>query len=169
MRVTMTAMMLVALSVGTAGAEAPAAAPVPAPAMWQGYANAWIASHAQRVKGQAPKESRKSCEGDLNGDGHGDVVVIYVIEGVGGGNDWTQYATVLTSTPQGFGASTPKEVGGKSVRAVEGCTIAGSTVTLDLKTYGEKDGSCCPSVPGKATYRYEKGVLTDASAAPPAK
>ena len=86
-----------------------------------------------------------------------------------GGTDRTQYATVLTSTPQGFGASTPKEVGGKSVRAVDGCTIAGTTVTLDLKTYGPKDGSCCPSVPGKATYRFEKSVLADASAAPAAK
>jgi len=155
--------ILMALGGGTASAESPPAA------MWQGYANAWIASHAQRVKGQAPKDTRKSCEGDLNGDGHGDVVVIYSIEGVGGGNDWTQYATVLTSTPQGFGASTPKEVGGKSVRAVDGCTIAGTTVTLDLKTYGPEDGSCCPSVPGKATYRFEKGGLADASAAPAAK
>jgi len=155
--------ILMALGGGTASAESPPAA------MWQGYANAWIASHAQRVKGQAPKDTRKSCEGDLNGDGHGDVVVIYSIEGVGGGNDWTQYATVLTSTPQGFGASTPKEVGGKSVRAVDGCTIAGTTVTLDLKTYGPKDGSCCPSVPGKVTYRFEKGGLADASAAPAAK
>jgi hypothetical protein len=165
MRVTMMATILVALSVATAGAEAPA----PAAAMWQGYANAWIASHAQRVKGTAPKDTRKSCEGDLNGDGHGDVVVIYSIEGVGGGNDWTQYATVLTSTPQGFGASTPKEVGGKSVRAVDGCTIAGTAVTLDLKTYGPKDGSCCPSVPGTASYRYDKGVLADASAPPAGK
>ena len=59
--------------------------------------------------------------------------MIYSIEGVGGGNDWTQYATVLTSTPQGFGASTPKEVGGKSVRAVDACAITGTTVTLDGK------------------------------------
>jgi hypothetical protein len=154
----MIAAMLLALGGGTAGAESPP------PAMWQGYANAWIASHAQRVHGQAPKDARKSCEGDLNGDGHGDVVVLYSIEGVGGGNDWTQYATVLTSTPQGFGATTPKEVGGKSVRAVEGCSIAGATVALDLKTYGPKDGSCCPSVPGKATFRFEKGALIDVPA-----
>ena len=134
------------------------------PAMWEGFANAWIASHAQRVKGQAPKETRKHCDGDVNGDGHADVVVIYSIEGTGGGtNDWTQYATVMTSTGQGYGATLPKEVGGKSVRAVEGCTINGSTIELDLLTYGPKDGSCCPSVPGKARYTLEKGALVEAA------
>ena len=153
----MIVMVLVALGGEAASAEAP-------PPAWQGYANAWIASHALRVKGKAPKDTRKTCEGDLNGDGRGDVVVIYSIEGVGGGTDWTQYATVLTSTPQGFGASTPKEVGGKSVRAVGGCSIAGTTIALDLKTYGPKDESCCPSVPGKATYRFEKSGLVDVPA-----
>jgi hypothetical protein len=140
--------------VGRAGAEAPAA--------WQGFANAWIASHAQRVHGQAPRETRKSCEGDITGDGHTDVVVIYSIEGVGGGNDWTQYATVLTSAPQGYGATLPKEVGGKGVRTVEGCAIAGTTVELDVKTHGPQDASCCPSVAGKARFAFEKGALTDA-------
>lgn len=137
-----------------------------APAMWEGFANAWIASHAQRVKGQAPRDKRKHCEGDLNGDGHGDVVVIYSVEGAGGGdgNNWTQYATVLTSAPQGYGATLPKEVGSKSVRAVEGCTIAGTSVELDLKSYGPQDAACCPSVPGKARLAFQKGVLVDAPA-----
>ena len=136
----------------------------PAAMGWQGFANAWIASHAARVKGQAPKETRKSCERDLNADGHGDVVVIYTIEGVGGGNGWTQYATVLTSTQQGYGATLPKEVGGKSVRGVEGCTIGGTAVELDVKTYAPTDGACCPSVPGKARYAFEKGALAEAPA-----
>ncbi len=154
------ATVLVAVASGRANAgDAPGTGAPAARAPWEGYANAWIAAHAQRVKGDAPREFRKSCEGDVNGDGHADVVVIYSIEGVGGGNDWTQYATVLTSTAQGYGASAPKEVGGKSVRAVEGCAIDGRTITLDLLTYGPKDGSCCPSVPRKTRYTFEKGVL----------
>ncbi|MCC6847504.1 MAG: hypothetical protein IT294_03310 [Deltaproteobacteria bacterium] len=137
------------------------AAAQPAAAGWQGYANAWIAAQAQRVHGQAPRDARKSCEGDVNGDGRGDVVVIYTIEGVGGGDAWTQYATVLTSTPQGYGATMPKEIGGKSVRAVEGCTIGGATVELALKTYGPQDAPCCPSVPGKARLAFAGGALSD--------
>ncbi|MEO6027843.1 MAG: hypothetical protein ABIR79_13340 [Candidatus Binatia bacterium] len=133
----------------------------PAAAGWQGFANAWIASHAARLKGQAPKETRKSCEGDVNGDAHSDVVVIYTIEGVGGGNEWTQYAAVLTSAPQGYGATMPKEVGSKGVRSVEGCTVSGTTVELALETWGPKDAACCPSVPGKASLSFAKGALSD--------
>lgn len=158
---------LVCSLVGAAFAFGASSAAAQAPAAWQGYANAWIAAHAQRVHGEAPKDVRKSCEGDLNGDGHADVVVIYTIEGVGGGNDWTQYATVLTSTPQGFGATMPREVGGKSVRGVEGCTVTGSSVELDLKTYGPADASCCPSVPGKVRLSFADGKLGDVPA--PAK
>lgn len=152
--------MVLVLGLGRAEAQ-------PASAGWQGFANAWIASHAARLKGTAPKESRKSCEGDVNGDGHGDVVVVFTVEGVGGGNDWKQYATVLTSTGQGYGATMPNEVGSKSLRAVERCTISGATVELDLKTYGPKDAACCPSVPGKARYTFAKGVLGETPAPSP--
>ena len=122
--------LIVALVASLLGANA-GTAHAADPAAWAGFANAWIAAHAMRLKGQAPRDARKSCEGDLNGDGHCDVVVVYAIEGVGGGNDWTQCATVLTATPQGYGASNPREVGGKRDGAVESCSIAGAVVALD--------------------------------------
>lgn len=133
-----------------------------APAMWQGYANAWIASHVQRVGGEAPKDKRLDCQGDVNGDGHADVVVIYLVVSKGGGDDWTQYATVLTSTPQGFGAVMPKEVGGKGKRTIERCTIAASIVELGTKDHVPGDASCCPSKPGTLRLRFENGALADA-------
>jgi hypothetical protein len=145
-----------------------AAAAQPAAAGWQGYANAWIASHAQRMHGQAPRELRKSCEGDVNRDGHGDVVVIYTVEGVGGGNDWTQYVTVLTSTPQGYGASLPKEVGKKGVRAAASCTVVGGSVELAVKTWAAADAACCPSVPGKTTLAFVSGGLSEEPVPAPA-
>src|SRR5262245_1309780 len=103
-------------------ARAQAAAPMPA-ALVQGYANAAIAAHARRVGGQAPRESRKSCEGDVNGDGRPDAAVLYTIEGVGGGNGWTQYMIVLVAAPQGVGATNPKEVGATGKRGVESCKL----------------------------------------------
>ena len=139
------------------------AADPPASVAWQGPANAWIASHARRVGGEAPRDKRSTCEGDVNGDGHADVVVIYTIEGIGGGsaNDWTQYMTVMTSTPQGFGVTLPKEVGGKSKRAVESCTVAGALVDAVVKEYAPEDASCCPSRPGQAHYAIKNGALVD--------
>jgi len=150
------------------GVFAGAARGADAPAAWQGFANAWIASHAMRVKGEAPKENRFSCEGDLNGDGKSDVVVVYTIEGVGGGNDWTQYATVLVAQPPGYSATTPKEVGGKSVRAVDSCTISDKVIELALKEYAPADASCCPSKPGKARYGFSAGKLVQAPTQTPA-
>ena len=150
------------------GISAGAAHGADAPAAWQGFANAWIASHAMRVKGEAPKENRFSCEGDLNGDGKSDVVVVYTIEGVGGGNDWTQYATVLIAQPPGYSATTPKEVGGKSVRAVDSCTISDKVIELALKEYAAADASCCPSKPGKARYGFSGGKLVLAPTETPA-
>ncbi|MEB2285081.1 MAG: hypothetical protein B6D46_10100 [Polyangiaceae bacterium UTPRO1] len=141
-----------------------AAAAQPAAMGWQGFANAWIAAHAQRVRGQAPREARKSCEGDINGDGHGDVVVIYTIE-AGGSGAWTQYATVLTSTQQGYGATLPKEVGGKGTRIVESCAVAPGKVEISFKTWAAADAACCPSVPGKATLSFANGALAEAPSA----
>ncbi len=156
--------VVAALLGGVSGAARAADAPM----AWQGFANAWIASHAMRVKGEAPKENRFSCEGDLNGDGKADVVVIYTIEGVGGGNDWTQYATVLLAQPPGYSATAPKDVGGKSVRAVDSCTITDKVIELAFKEYAPADASCCPSKPGRARYGFAGGKLVAAPTQTPA-
>ena len=159
------AMVIVALAaaVGSVGvirvrADAPA---------WDGFANAWIASHALKVKGQAPREQRRSCEGDLNGDGRPDVVVVYTIEGVGGGNDWTQYATALTATPQGYAATVPIAVARKDERGVERCRIADAAVELQIKENSPSDPSCCPSRPATARYVLKAGALVEAAAPAP--
>jgi hypothetical protein len=137
------------------------------PPAWAGFANAWIASHAMRVKGDAPRDNRISCEGDVNGDGTADAVVVYTVEGVGGGNDWTQYATVLTATPQSYGATLPREVGGKSVRVVDGCSVTNRVVELALEEYAPGDASCCPSKPERVRYTFANGTLAPAAIAPP--
>lgn len=156
--------IVIALAIVLLPCAAAAAADPPA---WQGFANAWIASHAMRLKGEAPRDKRLGCEGDLNGDGKPDAVVVYTIESGGGGNDWTQYATVLTATPQGYAATLPKEVGGKSVRAVDGCSVKDGVIELALKEYAPTDASCCPSKTGRARYAFATGALTQAPAPPP--
>lgn len=154
-----------ALSIALLSCAAGAAADAPA---WEGFANAWIASHAMRLKGEAPRAQRLSCEGDLNGDGKPDAVVVYTIESGGGGNDWTQYATVLTVTPQGYGATLPKEVGGKSLRAIDGCSVKDGVLELALEGYAPTDASCCPSQPGRVRYAFAAGALTPAPTPPSA-
>ena len=134
------------------------------PAMWQGYANAAIAAHARRVGGQAPRESRKTCEGDVNGDGKGDVAVVYTIEGIGGGKGSTQYLLVLVASPQGVGASAPKEVGTTGKRYVERCTLAAGVIEADTKEWAASDAMCCPSKTGHLRLGFDKGKVVDAPA-----
>lgn len=153
--------LIVALIASLLGAEA-GAGQAAEPAAWAGFANAWIAAHAMRLKGQAPRDRRLSCEGDLNGDGRSDVVVVYMIEGAGGGNDWTEWATALTAAPQGYAATNSREVGGKNVRGVESCRIAGAVVELQTKETASLN-------PRTAAVRYalRAGVLVDVPAPSP--
>jgi len=144
---------------------APAAgAGLPA-ALVQGYANAAIAAHARRVGGQAPKESRKTCEGDVNGDGKTDAAVVYTVEGAGGGNAWTQYIMVMVAAPQGVGATSPKEVGATGQRSVETCTLGTGTIDATTKEWAPTDPSCCPSKAGTLKLGFEKGKVVDAPGA----
>jgi len=135
--------------------------PAAGPPLWQAMANVLIASHARRVGGDAPKEARRFCEGDVDGDGQPDAVVVYTIESVGGGNDWNQYMAVLS--PQGgtYRASATRKVGGKGERGVEQCTIAPGFIDLAFKSYGPADAACCPSVPGHERYAYRDGKIVD--------
>jgi hypothetical protein len=135
------------------------------PAMWQGYAQAAIAAHARRVGGQAPRESRKTCEGDVNGDGKVDAAVIYTIEGVGGGNGWTQYILLMVAAPQGVGATNPKEVGATGKRSLESCTLTAGTIDAAIKEWAPADPSCCPSKTGTLKLGFEKGKVVDAPVA----
>lgn len=164
--------LVLALTVrGEARAQmAPAPGAALPPALVQGYANAAIAAHARRVGGQAPKESRKTCDGDVNGDGKTDAVVVYRIEGAaggasegpGGGNDWTQYVLVMVAAPQGVGATNPKEVGAAGKRSVESCTVSPGTIAATTKEWAPGDPACCPSKAGTLTLGFDKGKVVDA-------
>ncbi len=135
------------------------------PAMWQGYANAAIAAHARRAGGQAPRESRKTCEGDVNGDGKTDAAVLYTIEGVGGADGWTQHLLVLVAAPQGVGATNPKEIGAAGKRRVESCTLTKGAIEATTKEWAPADPACCPSKAGTLRLGFDKGKVVDAPAA----
>jgi hypothetical protein len=94
-------------------------------------------------------------------------VVIYTVEGVGGGNGWTQYATVLTGSAAQFAATPPVEVGAKGKRAVEGCSIAPQMLELAAKEWAPADAACCPSRPVSSRYDFTKGALVAAPSPSP--
>lgn len=134
-------------------------------AMWQGYANAAIAAHARRAGGQAPREARKTCEGDINGDGRPDAALLYTIEGAGGGTGWTQFVLVMVAAQQGVGATNPKEVGASGKLSVESCTLSPGVIEAVTKEWAAGDPACCPSKPGTLRLGFDKGKVVDAPVA----
>jgi hypothetical protein len=145
----------------------PGPAPAAEPGVLTGPAHAWIASHARRLNGEAPREQRTSCEGDLNGDGHADVVVVYRVERTGGADDWQQFATVLTGSMAQFAATTPVKVGAKGERIVEACSVAAGVLALAGKEWAPADAACCPSRAGERRFTLAKGALVAAPAPSP--
>jgi hypothetical protein len=146
---------------------APGASPAAEPGVLSGPANAWIASHARRLKGEAPKEQRKSCEGDLTGDGHPEVVVVFTVAGVGGGSDWQQFVTMLAGSMAQFSATPPVQVGAKGERTVESCAVTGGVLALAGKAWAPADPACCPSRPATSRFTFANGGLVPAPAASP--
>src|SRR5688572_2513520 len=135
MRARSTIMALVAALLAVDGpqvARAQAVAPAPAAPqhLWAGYATAAIANHARRVGAQEAKDKRRTCQGDVNGDNERDVGVLYTLDGAKGADGAIQYLMLLVWSPQGAGATAPKEVGRASTRMAESCGLAPSVVTM---------------------------------------
>lgn len=113
-----------------------------------GVIEAAIAEQAKQDGGSEYTDARKSAEGDLNGDGTADLVVLYTLEGAGGGNGAVRY---LAGFVRGAGqlklADTASLAGSE-----QGIQLKGGTVHLKLLSLGPDDSACCPSVEEDVTY-----------------
>jgi hypothetical protein len=96
---------------------------------------------------------------DLDGDAQDDFVVIFTLEGVGGGgNNSSQYLAIFLSTK----AWKPVvlKVGERGERYVDDISVEeGRTLVLTTSEFEDGDPMCCPSGDGELRYRIEKGQL----------
>ncbi len=107
-----------------------------------------ISARAAQDGGSEYVDARRSVEGDLNGDGTADVVVLYSLEGAGGGNGSVGYlAAFVRASGQ--------------LKLVDTTTLSGSAQTLKLEdgaahlkllSLGPDDSACCPSMEEDAMY-----------------
>src|SRR5829696_2103935 len=63
---------------------------------------AFIYGQAKKEKAEEYEEARKILRGDVNNDGKEDLVVLYTLEGFGGGNLHVQYLAVFLSNGKAF-------------------------------------------------------------------
>ena len=121
----------------------------------------FISQQAKKEGAEDYKEARKVLHGDVNGDKKTDVVVLYSLEGFGGGNGYVQYLAVFLGNGKTFRYATNEAVGGKFRRDVDLKSVTGSTINLDTKEYRKKDPACCPSKIGKARFVFRNGKLRE--------
>src|SRR5689334_17874307 len=114
--------------------------------------DAYISRQAGRERGEEYREARKVVQGDLMRDGVPETVVLYTIEGQGGGNLYVQYLAVFGQRDGKLSPLTHAEVGGKSVRSVELESVDKNSILLDTLRYGPEDPQCCPSMKGATKY-----------------
>ena len=124
--------------------------------------NSFIARQAKKEGAEEYGEARKIVKGDVNGDGKTDLVVLYSLEGFGGGNSYAQYLAVFLSKGKTYLYTANSVVGGKLSRDVTLVSISGGKINLETMAYAKNDAACCPSKKGKTRYTFVNGRLKEA-------
>lgn len=121
----------------------------------------FISSQAKAAGSEEYAEARKILRGDVNSDGKPDIVVLYTLEGSGGGNSYHQYLAVFLGSGRSYRQLAHILVGGKLQRDVELASIAGATINLNTKEYKKDDPACCPSRAAKARFVLRSNKLVE--------
>jgi hypothetical protein len=123
--------------------------------------NLFISGQAKKEEAEEYKKARKILRGDINSDGKADLVVLYTLEGYGGGNLYIQYLAVFLSNGKTFRYANHDSAGGKNNRSVELTSIKNGTINLTTLEYSSNDPSCCPSKKGRARFVFQSGRLKE--------
>jgi hypothetical protein len=118
-----------------------------------------------RIKGSDAQayeynKARKYHFIDIDGDGNKDVVSFFTIEGVGGGNSYTFYMSVLLHNNGKLSELGTIVVGGKGRRSVNFDKVGLNKDSIELETteYGPDDPMCCPTKASTARFLLTGGV-----------
>ena len=117
-----------------------------------------IASFAASKTGKEYRDARRVAVGDLDGDGAGDLAVLYTVE-VGSRNTSTQYLAAFLRQKNGSLKLTDVGPVGGQGNAIDGIAIQEGWLKLHALTPGPDDADCCPMVPGEVDYLLRSGKL----------
>lgn len=107
-------------------------------------------------------EGRKTLRGDVNGDGSADVVVLFTLEGCGGGgNNSAQWLAVFVRKGKKIQYTAEDGIGSTTDRSVELVSIVGGKINLNTLSYRPNDAACCPSRKGKTKYVFANRKLRE--------
>ena len=104
---------------------------------------------------------RTIMTGDLNRDGLPDAVILYMLEGQNGTNNYVQHLAVFVRRNARLEPVTDAVVGGKYYRAAELKGIKNNQILFETFDYADDDARCCPSMKGTARYVLVGAKLQD--------
>lgn len=120
-----------------------------------------IAAKAQELK------AREYCQfriyetlSDIDGDRADDFLVVFSVEGVGGGgNNSVQFLLALASGSAWRPVIT--QVGARGTRLVHSIETLDGVVVVHVLEYAPTDAMCCPTRPGIVRYKVEAGEFRE--------
>ena len=90
----------------------------------------------------------RTVNGDINGDGRPEFVVLWGEEGMGGCVACSaESLAVFTGSGSKWRLAANLAVGGHYGDAVDHFVVDGSTITAFVLRHAEADGACCPTIP----------------------
>lgn len=105
--------------------------------------------------GSEYREARKIIETDLNGDKSPDAIVLYTIEGAGGGNSAIQTLALFFGNQGNYFAQGTIPVSGASDIALN----SSGDILVTTLTHGPDDPDCCPSMKSSQVYHVDGDQL----------
>lgn len=124
-----------------------------------------IDNHINKIREDAVeyKKARKIVYGDVDGDGRADAVVLYTLEGAGGGNSWGQQLAVFLNKKGVYKMAADETVGGKFFRSFTLVKIIGKEIIGATETCLEDgpQGLCENPQKGQAKYILAEGKLIE--------
>lgn len=128
---------------------------------------------AKRLKGSDPYAAeylgaRRIHWLDVSGDGKDDVVALFTMEGMRGGNNYLFYMAVLLSEKGSLVEQKTLQIGGKSLRMLDfdSVTFQAGRLTLKTREYAPGDSTCCPSLTGNVSFEVSASDVREVPAAP---
>ncbi len=123
-------------------------------------------------KGSVYRKANRFMQGDINNDNVNDLILLYTLEGVGGGgNNYSFYIAIFIKTQAGYKFHAESLAGGKSSRTLSFGLIENGVIQLNTKFITKKedglwDALYCPSGIGKAYYTLRGNKLVELNSSP---